>query len=108
MMNHERDIVEGTDERDGKKYKFDLDEICMCEKYLTNPQLVANILAANVEDPKIEDNGVVSICRSNFNDSYFDMLAEIEGLDDEDDDDWDDDDGWDDDEDDWDLEEDED
>jgi hypothetical protein len=110
MMNFQGNTVEGTDERDGTKYKFDLSELSLCGQYLHQPQLVANILASNVETPKVKNNGVVSIRRLNFNDSYFDMMAELEGWDDEDDDDrWEDDeDGWEDDEDDdWDLEEDE-
>jgi len=75
-------IVVGT--CDGEEYRFH--ECVILFMGLTKSgydvQTVADTLAANVECPDIEDDGTVDIeCRSNFNDAYFDMVADLRGED---------------------------
>lgn len=54
-------------------------------EYRINLQETADVLACNVEEPKIRNDGTVEIISNNFNDSYFDMMAELTGEEDEDD-----------------------
>lgn len=80
--------VEVMDEEDYTKnhnatYSFDQDDILntinLREDLVDNLNEVATILASNVEVPTIEDDGTVRIVASNFNDSYEDMIADLQG-----------------------------
>ena len=48
--------------------------------HLTNTQLqeIADVLAANVEEPEPDEDGCVEICRRNFNDCFGDMMEDLE------------------------------
>ena len=66
---------------DGEEFYFFIADI---RKFLMNPELtkdqakeVADILAANVEEPD-EDEGVLSIEAYNFNDSFEDMKEQLQ------------------------------
>lgn len=55
--------------------------IILTPEYKSDLQRVADILAANVEDPDVNLDGFVEIDSKNFNDSFYDMMAELEGND---------------------------
>jgi len=63
--------------------QFRFDKIHMYDTfgwYLTNTQLqeIADVLAANVEEPEPDEDGCVEICRRNFNDCFGDMMEDLE------------------------------
>lgn len=62
-------------------YGFNIDDIMdTFGSHLTPVQIeeIAAVLAANVEVPrKVSPNGDVVICRENFNDSYSDMIEDL-------------------------------
>lgn len=68
---------------DGKSYNFRVWDLINDD--LTNDasaEEVANVLAANLEDPVIREDGTIEITRSNFNDSFHDMIEDLQGADD--------------------------
>lgn len=65
------------------QYMFDDGQIReVFGRKLTNAQVhtIADILAANVEDPEMDEDDVVELKPSNFNDCYYDMLAEVKEM----------------------------
>lgn len=73
-------LILGTLAAEG--YRFDEDEI---RKFAANENLsggqlqeIADILAANVELPRVNSEGYVELVSENFNDSFRDMEYELQ------------------------------
>ena len=87
-LNEFNNDLQGT-----KTYTFNerdiLESFVLSDEYRNDLQEVATILASNLEnvsDPKLNDDGTVLIEQQNFNDSYCDMVATLEGEEDDEDD----------------------
>lgn len=70
---------------EGTEYKFHADQIsCLGLTAVYPVQEAADILAANLDLPTIDEDGTVDINENNFNDCYEDMFADLRGEVDED------------------------
>ena len=77
-------LFTGTNDIDNSKVSFRYDDMVECgftEEFLNDPLRTANILASNVENPVLDEDGAVEIISTNFNDSFADVMAYLRGID---------------------------